>query len=50
MELTALLFSNGYDENLQELTRNRTLGSLPFLGQYRIIDFVLSNLANSLVE
>ncbi|HIR41170.1 MAG TPA: glucose-1-phosphate adenylyltransferase subunit GlgD [Candidatus Egerieicola pullicola] len=50
MELTALLFSNGYDENLQELTRNRTLGSLPILGQYRIIDFVLSNLANSQVE
>ncbi len=50
MELTALLFSNGYDENLQELTRSRTLGSLPILGQYRIIDFVLSNLANSQVE
>ena len=50
MELTALLFSNGYDENLQELTSNRTLGSLPILGQYRIIDFVLSNLANSQVE
>lgn len=30
MELTALLFSNGYDENLQELTSNRTLAPCLF--------------------
>ncbi|SHF11661.1 glucose-1-phosphate adenylyltransferase subunit GlgD [Clostridium fallax] len=38
------------DENqdrIMELTRSRPLASVPFAGRYRIIDFILSNMANS---
>ncbi len=33
--------------DLQELTRQRCIASIPFGGRYRIIDFVLSNMVNS---
>lgn len=41
------------DENekrINELTRYRSLASLPIAGRYRVIDFVLSNMTNSGVE
>ncbi len=47
MELMGVIFSNIYDEHLGEITKNRTLASLPFGGRYRLIDFVLSNMVNS---
>lgn len=47
MKMTGIIFSNIYDSYLGELTRNRTIASLPFGGRYRLIDFVLSNMSNS---
>ncbi|MDD2217495.1 MAG: glucose-1-phosphate adenylyltransferase subunit GlgD [Eubacteriales bacterium] len=40
-------FSYSDDVNLRELTRIRTLASLPLGGKYRIIDFVLSSFVNA---
>lgn len=42
-----IVFSNMHDEELHELTFNRTTASIPFGGRYRLIDFVLSNMVNS---
>lgn len=42
-----IIFSNAYDEALPELTALRTMGSVPFAGRYRLIDFPLSNMVNS---
>jgi glucose-1-phosphate adenylyltransferase len=44
---TGIIFSNMHDEELHEITSCRTMGSLPFGGRYRIIDFALSNMRNS---
>lgn len=41
-----IIYSNGYDDCLKELTALRTMGSVPFCGRYRLIDFVLSNMVN----
>lgn len=40
---------NLYEKNrhLIELTNHRPVAAIPFLGRYRIIDFVLSNMSNS---
>ena len=43
----ALIFSNANDEALPEFTEYRSMGSVPFGGRYRIIDFHLSNLVNA---
>ncbi len=42
-----LLFSNMHDDALPELTGVRAMGSVPFGGRYRLIDFALSNLVNA---
>lgn len=42
-----ILFSNVHDELIRELTDKRTMGSVPFGGRYRLIDFPLSNMVNS---
>ncbi len=47
MQMMGIIFSNIYDEHLGEITRERTLASLPFGGRYRLIDFPLSNMVNS---
>jgi pyruvate kinase len=47
MNALGLVFSNIHDNNVPELTQDRTMGSIPFLGRYRLIDFALSNLVNS---
>lgn len=36
-----IVFSYSDRENLRELTKIRTLASVPFAGKYRIIDFIL---------
>ncbi len=42
-----VIFSNIHDESLPELSRYRTMASIPFGGRYRLIDFALSNMVNS---
>lgn len=42
-----IIFSNIHDSSIPELTKNRTLASIPFCGRYRLIDFPLSNMVNS---
>ena len=42
-----IIFSNMHDESIRELTEGRTMGSVPFGGRYRLIDFPLSNMLNS---
>lgn len=36
-----------HDSFVAEMTKQRTMGSLPFGGRYRLIDFPLSNMVNS---
>ena len=47
MSAAGIIFSNVHDTNLPELTRNRTMASVPFGCRYRLIDFALSNMVNS---
>lgn len=42
-----IIYSNAYDSLIGELTSVRTMGSVPFAGRYRLIDFVLSSMVNS---
>ena len=42
-----ILFANINDDEVHELTNERTLASIPFGGRYRVIDFPLSNMVNS---
>ena len=46
-KVLGIIFSNAYDEVLPELTALRTMGSVPFAGRYRLIDFPLSNMVNA---
>ena len=41
-----IVFSNTFDYTLPEMTANRAIGSVPFGGKYRFIDFPLSMMAN----
>lgn len=50
MKMTGIIFSNIYDTPMGELTKRRTVASMPFGGRYRFIDFVLSNMVNSSVS
>ncbi len=47
MTAVGLIFSNIHDNNIPELTKMRTLGSVPFGGRYRLIDFAISSMVNS---
>ena len=47
MNALGIVFSYSDRENMRELTKIRTLASVPFGGKYRIIDFILSNYVNS---
>lgn len=47
MSAVGIIFSNIHDRNISELTRVRTMASIPFACRYRLIDFALSNMVNS---
>lgn len=47
MNALGIIFSNIHDNNVPELTMNRTIGAIPFAGRYRLIDFTLSSMVNS---
>lgn len=46
-KVCGILFSNTHDDIITDLTEKRTLGSVPFGGRYRLIDFPLSNMVRS---
>lgn len=46
-EVLTLILAGGKGTRLEPLTRDRAKPAVPFGGQYRIIDFVLSNCINS---
>lgn len=46
-DVLGIIFANMHDESISELTTVRTMGSILFGGRYRLIDFPLSNMANS---
>ena len=45
-----VIFANSYDNLVPELVAERTMGSIPFAGRYRMIDFVLSNMVNAGID
>ena len=47
MNAAGIIFSNLHDNNITELTKQRTMASIPFACRYRFIDFALSNMVNS---
>ena len=47
MSASGIIFSNIHDSHIPELTRLRTIASVPFACRYRFIDFTLSNMVNS---
>lgn len=42
-----VIFSSLNEQNIPELTKVRSVGSIPYGGRYRLVDFVLSNMVNS---
>lgn len=44
---SGIIFSNLHDQNITELTRLRTMASIPFGSRYRLVDFPLSNMVNA---
>ena len=47
MIAAGLIFSNIHDQSIPEMTRMRTMASIPFGCRYRLIDFALSNMVNA---
>ena len=45
-----LIFASINDSAVIDLTKQRTMGSIPFGGRYRLIDFPLSNMVNSGIQ
>ena len=41
-----IIFPNSYDNTVPELVTERAMASIPFAGRYRMVDFVLSGMAN----
>jgi len=48
-KMCGIIFSNTHN-NIIDLTEKRTLGSVPFGGRYRLIDFPLSNMVNAGID
>ncbi len=46
-KVLGIVFSNMHDEKMGDLTMVRTMGSVPFGGRYRLVDFALSNMVNA---
>lgn len=47
MKAVGIILAGGSSNKMNELTRNRAAAAMPVAGNYRAIDFVLSNMANS---
>ena len=46
-DIMGIICTNYNDDDLNQLTEDRALASLPFGGRYRLVDFPLSNMKNS---
>ena len=44
-----VIFSSINDDQVPELTKVRSKGSIPYGGRYRLVDFALSNMVNTLI-
>lgn len=49
-KILGLIFANTHENTIPDITKERTMGSVLFGGRYRLIDFPLSNMANSGVD
>jgi glucose-1-phosphate adenylyltransferase len=49
-EMIAMILAGGQGSRLKELTYRIAKPAVPFGGKYRIIDFTLSNCANSEID
>ncbi len=47
MNVAGLIFSSFHGTGIPEMTRFRTMASIPFGCRYRLVDFALSNMVNS---
>ncbi|MBQ6092355.1 MAG: glucose-1-phosphate adenylyltransferase subunit GlgD, partial [Clostridia bacterium] len=45
--MLGIIYASVDDDRISELTAVRTIGSVPFAGRYRLIDFALSNMVNA---
>lgn len=45
--LLGIIFPNVHDDLMGEMTAARSMGSIPFCGRFRLVDFSLSNLVNA---
>ena len=45
--IVGVIFSSLNEQNIPELTKVRSVGSIPYGGRYRLVDFALSNMVNS---
>lgn len=46
-KILGIIFSNTHDDEMGAMTMVRTMGSVPFGGRYRLVDFPLSNMVNA---
>ena len=46
-KVLGIVFSDMHDDKMGDLTMVRTMGSVPYGGRYRLVDFALSNLVNA---
>lgn len=45
-----IIFPNRYDSLMPEMTKERSMASIPFAGRYRMVDFVLSDMVNGGID
>ncbi len=49
-DAVGVIFPNSYDELVPELVTDRLMASIPFASRYRLVDFILSSMANSQID
>ena len=47
MRAVGIILAGGSNENLTDISSNRTISAFPVGGSYRTIDFTMSNMTNS---
>ena len=46
--VVGIIFPNSYDSLVPELVAERLMASIPFAGRYRMVDFILSSMVNTI--